>query len=178
MTFSIDEFSLAQSNLPVSLKPWMICQSSLTEKLKALSGEADIEVLAQHWRYTNEWEKQALHLEQQMVFHREIVMWSHDKPCWYARTIIPKATYAAGAPIFNRLATESLGALIFNEHAIKRVQLSHYPITQDSIEYDWLNPSWRTQALIFGVRLSTWMIDVNPFFLIEILLPELERYTL
>jgi len=174
---SIHQFLPTQSSPPSFLVPWIACQASLTEKLKAVAGQANIEVLAQHWQLADWWDQQVLHLERQVVFRREIIMRSEETSCWYARTIIPETTYEANTPLFNRLKTESLGVLIFNEDAIKRVQLIYYPITNKSIEYYWLKSARKTEVNILWLRLSTLMLDVYPFFLIEILLPGLERYS-
>lgn len=175
MIFPIDEFIRVSHPPPSYLIPWISCQSSLTDQLKELTGEASIEVLKEDWRSTNWWDNHVLHLGQQVVFHREIVMRSHQIPCWYARTIIPEVTYKAGRSIFSRLKTESLGALIFNEPDIKRIQLMHYPLSRESIEYHWLKSAWMSEERIVWLRLSTLMLEIHPFFLVEILLPGLER---
>lgn len=171
------QFLPAQCAPPPYLVPWMACQASLTEKLTFVAGQAKIEVLAQHWRLADWWDQHVFRLPRQVVYHREIVMRSHDRPCWYARTIIPEKTYHASAPLFDRLKTESLGRLIFNENIIKRVQLMAYPVTKESIEYYWLKSCWIAGETVLWARLSTLMIDVYPFFLVEILLPGLEGYT-
>ena len=164
--------------LPSSLLPWVTHQDSLTKLLQSRAGNARLQVLGQCWESPNWWDKHVLHIEGESVLHREILMWAGKEVCWYARTIIPKATYQSGALLFERLQEESLGALIFNEPTIKRVNMSYYAISDQSIEYHWLNPLLHGSANVLWVRMSAFTLNAQlPFYLIETLLPALERYT-
>ena len=164
--------------LPPELLPWINYQDSLTERLKDKAGHARLQVLGQSWGAPDSWDKQVLHYNHEAVFRREIIMWALDEPCWYARTIIPYTTYHAHRVLFNRLEQESIGTLIFSVAEIKRVDIIHYPVDKNSIEYYWLNPSMHHKAKVLWVRLSTFSVaDGLPFFLIEMLLPALMRYS-
>ncbi len=164
--------------LPASLAEWLAYPDSLTERLQDKAGHAKLQVLRQQWERANWWDKQVFHVLEGQVMHREIVMYANDEPCWYARTIIPEATYQAGSSFFNRLQKESLGTLIFNETKIKRLSMVHYPISEQSIEYHWLKQWLSCSALILWVRMSVFSFNNDsPFFLIETLLPALERYS-
>lgn len=163
--------------LPQALLPWITYQDSLTERLKATAGEARLDVLAQRWVLPNWWDTHVLQIDSETVLHREILIWAHHKPCWYARTVIPYTTYHTDAAFFNRLEKESLGELIFNQVRVKRVYQINYPINDQSIEYHWLTEAMHYQTKTLWVRLSTFVIDDDrPFFLIETLLPGLMRY--
>jgi len=177
MIFSIEQFLQTSTQLPPYLIPWVRSQFSLTDQLCAISGDASLEILQEGWRLTSWWDQQVLNLDHQVIFQREIIMKSHHIPCWYARTIIPELTYRSGESLFKRLKTESLGAIIFNEPSIQRVQLIDYPLGHDSIEYHWLKPAWRSEDKPVWSRLSTLMMKTHPFYLVEILLPGLERYS-
>lgn len=166
---------LIQSSVPnpppdARLLSWLCHQQSLTEKLKAVAGDARLEILDQRW--------DAL-LDSTRVMCREIVMWAFDSPCWYARTLIPQVTYHAHEALFERLQTESLGDLIFHGTDIKRASLVSYAIAQQSPEYAWVS-KWRPQdAGWLWVRQSELRVSAaaqHPFVLKEILLPGLMRY--
>jgi chorismate lyase len=166
-----------ECNIPASLVPWVTHADSLTERLNAKAGNTHLEVLNHQWEKPNWWDKNVLHLDDS-VLHREILMWAGEDVCWYARSIIPRATYEFDAPFFDRLEKESLSKLIFNEPKITRVFMKHYPISENSIEYHWLDPFVQHDAKELWVRKSEFSLNQTaPFFLIEIFLPAIERYS-
>ena len=174
-----DKLLQVECELPPLLLPWLIYQHSLTEKLKAKAEHARLQVLGQCWEPPNYWDKEVLQIEcDEVVLHREILMWAGNDACWYARTIIPSVTYQADPALFNRLKTESLGELVFNQPKIKRIDLMHYPISKQSIEYYWLNQWIECDEQKRWVRLSTFALNGEfYFFLIEIMLPGILRYS-
>ncbi len=161
--------------IPPALLSWLTYQSSLTERLKAIAGDARLDILGQRWESPDVFDEQVLQLDSHRVLHREILTWAWDEPYWYARTIIPSTTYDVDPLFFGRLKTESLGHLIFNENRIKRDDLEHYTIDKEAIEYQWLTPVMYAQTETLWVRKSQFRLDSVPFFLIEILLPALMR---
>ena len=175
---NLDLFLPMNCPLPPSLLPWIAYPHSLTERLQVKAGNTRLQVLEQRWEKPNWWDKYVLHLQCKTVLHREILMWAWNDACWYARTIIPETTYNADHLFFNRLQAESLGAMIFKEKKVRRIHLLHYPIGTQSIEYYWLTPLMHCSAPELWVRLSCFMIhDEHPFYLIETLLPGLQRYS-
>lgn len=162
-------------NLPPKLlKAWLEHSYSLTEKLKEEAGEARLQRLTQYWCNPDWWDKFNLSGNHKKMLHREILMWARQKPCWYARTIIPASTFQNDVSLFSRLQQESLGNLIFSNEEVKRIALIHYAINAQCIEYHWLDESMHENADILWLRLSTFSLrDHYPFFLVEILLPGL-----
>ena len=163
--------------IPSAILPWSTYQSSLTARLKVIADDARLDVLSQRWESPDAFDTAVLHLNDKSILHREILMWAWDNPCWYARTIIPSPTYHIDTVLFNRLKKESLGDLIFNEKRIKRDYLKFYAIDKLAQEYQWLNPQIHQNAETLWVRLSQFSLDDYPFFLIEVLLPGLLRYS-
>ena len=164
--------------LPRALDLWINYQDSLTELLKIKAGDTRLDVFGQRWGLADWWDQHVLQLTNESVLHREILMWANEEPCWYARTIIPKTTYLADEVFFNRLQKESLGALIFNERKIKRIQKTSYPVNSQSIEYHWVTACIPCSSKTLWTRLSVFTLnDDYPFYLIEVLLPALERYS-
>ncbi len=157
--------------------PWLVYEKSLTKKLNDTAGDARLDVLDQRWESPDAWDLIVLKLNTTSVMHREILMWAFDSPCWYARTILPDATFQANTALFNRLKTESLGHLIFNGTEIQRASLTHYMISPSSPEYNWLNESMHQGAAELWMRLSEFVVNGrDSFFLVEILLPGLLRF--
>lgn len=166
----------ANSLPPEELKPWLNYQTSLTDKLKRLTGDAELEVLSQEWSLASWWDKFTLGLSCEKILLREILMLSQGTPCWYARTIIPESTYLANQVLFSRLKQESLGQLIFNEAGIRRTQLLTYAVDHHSLEYNWIPAVLRDESSEYWLRLSNFTIDDSAAFcLVEIFLPGLRR---
>lgn len=171
-------FLPVKSSRPPLLLPWLIYEDSLTELLQSKAGHTRLQVLGQQWEAADWWDRHVVQMANQTVFHREILMWAGQEACWYARTIIPETTYNAEPLFFNRLQNESLGELIFNETKIKRAYMTYYPIGEQSIEYHWLNKVLPCSAKELWVRLSAFTFKEDfSFFLVETVLPGLERYS-
>ena len=163
---------------PQYLLSWLTCTTYMMEQLYAKSGNADLKVLHQNWEPTNDWDRQTLALSDELVLHRDIVVSAWEHPCWFARTILPRATYDSHLSLFERLNKEPLGNLIFRTEAVQRLRLEHYSIEAGSVEYDWLPKAIDTQQKLLWLRCSTFQVkDAELFYLVEILLPDLEHYS-
>lgn len=174
ITLNRNNFQSVSLHPPLTLLSWLTYDLSLTMRLKNTIGEYQIEVFDQQWGMPDAWDQQILNINNELVFHREIIMWALDLPCWYARTMIPYTTYEQDPSFFNRLKKESLGALIFNEPRIKRHVFLHYAINQQRLEYQWLKEWMHGGESLLWVRLSVYQLEEKAsFILIEILLPGL-----
>ena len=163
---------------PQYLLSWLTCTTYMMEQLYAKSGNADLKVLHQNWEPTNDWDRQTLALSDELVLHRDIVVSAWEHPCWFARTILPRSTYDAHLSLFERLNQEPLGNLIFRTPAVQRLRLEHYSIETGSVEYAWVPKAIDTQQKLLWLRCSTFQVkDAELFYLVEILLPDLEHYS-
>jgi chorismate lyase len=163
---------------PVKLNPWICHQASLTEKLRQIAGEAVVQVISQGWTNPGIWDTQVLHGSDRRIWCREIIMSANAVSCWYARSVFPEATYAAHPAFFEQLKRVSLGELIFNSPAIQRESMIDYAIDGNALEYQWLPDSIKPDpAQRLWLRRSTFTMDrAAPFYLMELFLPDLERY--
>lgn len=158
------------------LESWLYYEKSLTNKLQIEAGEARLQLLKQEWLRPNWWDKYTLNLSTQAVMHREILMSAGQQPCWYARTVIPDFSYQNNPFFFDKLQHQSLGELIFLEPEVKRITLQNYAINKQSLEYYWLPDSIKEKKELYWLRFSSFTFKENsPFYLVEILLPELLR---
>jgi len=160
------------------LHEWLIYPNSLTKRLLEMAGDAKINVLAQEWDsfgWTNQWVSIN---STEKTWCREILMSANGKVCWYARSLVPEITYVHCLDFFEQLNSKILGDLIFNSPFVERDSLNYYSIDTNSREYQWLPDSitpFFDKAL--WVRLSCLKLYKKfPFYLVEILLPEVERY--
>ncbi|PJD90632.1 MAG: hypothetical protein CK424_08125 [Legionella sp.] len=162
---------------PQYLLPWLTCTDYLMNKLQALSGQVALEVLQQIWCPSTEWDEHILHLDHDLVMHRDIMISAHGTPCWFARTILPSATFQANLALFERLDNEPLGNLIFQNEAVQRSAMRYYPIDPTDAEYTWVPEKIRGGQTELWMRLSTFCLNNSTsFYLAEIFLPGLETY--
>ena len=161
-----------------ALMPWLTHQDSITDKLKTIARDVRLDVLRHEWGIPDTWDTEVLKISTpEHVLHREILMWASTDICWYARTILPFQTYYAEKSRFSRLKTQALGELIWHDPNIKRVKMEHYPIHPDNIEYQFLTHTMHRNERPLWARLSTISIhDTLPLYLLEIFLPDLQKY--
>lgn len=170
-------------NPPEHLVSWLTWTQSLTEKLRLCAGDASLQVLKHQWEDSDAWDKSVLNLHDTRVIHREILMYAHQVPCWYARTILPLETILADEALFERLKQESLGQLIFNSGRVERRSIKHQLIEPTSFEWAWLPANAFSKTVSkppvhLWYRLSEFglIASAHRFYLLEILLPGLEQF--
>lgn len=158
------------------LSEWLNSHASLTDKLQQIKGDAQVELLSQCWTNTGWWDRALLQIQDTLVFQREIMMKSHGIAYWYARSIIPKKCYDLDPTFFGRLKNESIKNLIFNEEKVHRIQWISYPVDQQCLEYYWVKRNLNSVDGVLWVRLAEFSFQQKEsFYLIEIMLPELEN---
>lgn len=156
------------------LKEWLSHPHSLTDKLQTIKGSTELEVLSQSWVKTSWWDVSLLHINDPFVFQREILMKSEGKVYWYARTIIPQQCYQLNSTFFNRLETESVRNLIFNDSRVQRLNKIDYPVDSQCIEFHWVKRYLPEVKEPLWLRLAEYSFEgLASFYLVEVLLPEL-----
>lgn len=157
-----------------SLQEWLMHNTSLTEKLYEKSGHTRLDVRLHEWKPRCWWSTYYLNISSYRVLTREILMYSQDQPCWYARTLIPEHTYERSKALFNRLNQLSLGKILFADFGIKRSWGRVFSLSRDDALYYWPQSYVDFDAENVWCRLAEYLTDTNePFYLIEILLPNL-----
>lgn len=163
-------------DVPAKLLPWLLHQRSLTNKLSAIAGEATLKVHDQSWQILPREDREVLKINSERVYQRNITMSACERVCWFARTIIPETTYQEHKFFFARLATETLGDLIFGEHEVQRDKHFYYSINKQAVEYAWVKAVIPyLDREILWLRLAHFVIVSHPFYLVEIFLPGLEE---
>lgn len=94
---------------------------------------------------------------------------------WYARSVIPQSCYALKPEFFNRLENESIRNLIFDESSVRRLPILCYPVDQLNLEFHWVKKYIGSEYSQMWVRFTELVFqEKSSFYLVEILLPELE----
>lgn len=156
------------------LLEWINHQQSLTDKLLKAKGEVQLELLTQQWVNSDFWSKSLLAIPESPVFQREIMMKSHNIPYWYARTIIPQRCYELNPVFFERLRSESVRDLIFDNKQVTRINSINYPVDAQCVEFYWVKKHIPNIKEILWVRIAEFsFLGQESFYLVEIMLPEL-----
>lgn len=162
---------------PKNLLPWLTCTDMLTKKLFALSQNTNLQVIKHEFSHCDWWDKYVLGIDSDEVLHRQVLISAWDVPCWYARTIIPRKTYIKHEKLFAMLKNKTLGDLIFSDNGIVRSYLKYYLIDDSNIEYHWLDANLISSQKKIWARISKFTIQNDPFYLFEVFLSGLEKYT-
>lgn len=159
---------------PQGLTSWIHHERSLTDKLKEMTGSAEVIVLSQQWMMPTLWERQTLNISK-AIFLREIVMKSNGCTYWYGRTMIPEITYQKHPDFFGRLATESIRNLLFQGDDTQLIQRVSYPVNQQCLEHFWVTKHLPHEEGVFWIRLAEYAMKQtqDSFYLAELLLPRL-----
>lgn len=157
---------------------WINYHHSLTDKLSKAKGGVQLELISQQWISTDLWSKNLLEIQDVSVFQREIIMKSHDVAYWYARSIIPQKCYDSAPAFFDRLKKESIKNLIFDNDRVCRINSINYPVDNQCVEFYWVKKYINTVQGILWVRIAEFSFQQKEsFYLVEIMLPELEDIT-
>jgi chorismate--pyruvate lyase len=138
--------------LPPDVRPWLLDESSLTERLVRRSGgEFRVERLSQRWCRPQLSESRLLALPPgQWALVREVVLRCFDEPWVYARSIIPAATLSGRLRRLRRLQNESLGALLFRNPSLVRDAFEVALLPPDSayihVDFRQPAPAWARRS--------------------------------
>lgn len=166
---------IIDTEVPPRLAAWLSCVEPLTDKLKVLTGNACIKLCSQLWTASTWWDRYFLHIDEDSIFQREILMQSNQSTFWYARTVIPQSCYEVESDFFDRLEQESIRNLIYNESRVALTQRMIYSINAQCMEYCLVKNVVSVLPETLWVRLTEFNFQKSSsFYLLEVLFPQLE----
>ncbi|WP_448565857.1 chorismate--pyruvate lyase family protein [Thalassotalea ganghwensis] len=159
------------TELSPNLLDWLLDESSLTARLKALSDTFHVEVLGERTEPCPADEATAEVIEGEMVLVREVLLFCDDRPHVFARSLLPLTSLTGeeqrlatlgnmplGQVLFSdpRLVRKDIEVACFNEHSEVAKVASHYqlPVSQS----------------MWGRR-STFLLNHKPLTVAEVFLP-------
>lgn len=174
MSINLDSLVTIKAPTSKQFDEWLNHQDPLTDKLKKITGDAQLGFISQQWVHSGWWNKQVLNISDKKVLQREIIMKSHNIAYWYARSIIPQKCYDLDPTFFDRLNNESLKSLIFGEDRVVRLNRICYPIDQQCLEFHWVKNILNFVEGILWVRLAEFSFHKKEsFYLAEVFLPDI-----
>lgn len=160
------------------LKEWREYQHSLTDKLIMIKGTSKLDLVFQNWVKPGWWDTYFLQINDQLIYQREIIMRHEETAYWYARTLIPQKCYELDSVFFNRLNQESVKNLIFGESKVQCINRICYPVNSQCLEFYWVKKYISGIDGVLWLRLAEYEFQQRAsFYLMELLLPELENVT-
>lgn len=116
----VQQFSA--SDLPHSLRYWLLDDGSLTRRIIALSrGQLSVQRLSQSWRVPQTSERRLLRLPQrERAIVREVSLSAHGVPVVFARSVFPLSFLTGKYSHLRRLKSKPLGAILFKHPSMRR----------------------------------------------------------
>ena len=138
-------------DLPHRVRPWLLDEGSLTERLiRASDDNFEVERLSQGWLVPTLSERKLLDIPaRQWALVREVVLRCHGQAWVYARSVIPGATLSGSLRHLRRLQNQSLGTLIFQNPHLQR---SSFQLALLPANCDYIHPSLRQQIPAWARR--------------------------
>lgn len=163
-----DHHHFKATTLTGSVRPWLLDQRSLTQRLvNASHGQFSVQVLQQRWQTPRRSEAQLLQMQQrEIAIVREVVLLCQHQPWVFARSVIPASAITGRLRRLRKFSNSSLGEMLFKEPNMRRepFQLARIPGQSDQ-----LPDALKTNATLWARRcrfeLSGKAIMVSEVFL-------------
>lgn len=154
--------------LPSKLKPWLLDNGSLTEKLRQAFGAIEVDVLAEGLAIPMTSEAQSLGLAaNEQAWIRCVCLHIKGQPLIYARTVIPN--WQANNPWYQikHLGRRPLGEVLFQ---IPNIERTPFELSQHPANY-WPNLNSDRPSSPTFARRSIFTQQQAPLMLTEVFLP-------
>jgi chorismate--pyruvate lyase len=168
-------YRLLTRQLPVELRPWLLDDSSLTQRLtEACNGQFRVEVLSQGWERPMLSEARALKVPAtRLALVRQVRLHCNDTPWVFARTIIPVSTLRGRQRRLAHLGSRPLGAVLFADPHMQRSPLEIVKIREGQRLFHRAIGSNSTVCREIWGRRSVFYLNQRPLLVSEIFLPDL-----
>ncbi|EGN74512.1 4-hydroxybenzoate synthetase (chorismate lyase) [Idiomarina sp. A28L] len=160
---------------PALVHAWLSDAGSLTEKLKALPGEFKVEVLGQYEAIAEANEYAVLGIKPQPVVIREVVLYSHNKPMVFARSILPFKELFDGSEFAN-LGANPLGERLFNRPDMQAGEIQASAFSASSAVGE-LNHRLNTTQMPLWGRRRCFHLPETPILVAEVFLSAAPCYS-
>lgn len=160
---------LIGSDLPVSVRSWLLDESSLTARLlRVHHGDFRVQLLRQEWQNPRASERRLLNLRtRERVLAREVVLWGGGEPRVYARSVIPATSLRGRLRKLRALEEGSLGAMLFQDRSLRR---GSYELARFDGDSPCLPENLHSKECLWGRR-SRFSLIGRPLMVSEIFLP-------
>lgn len=164
-------------DLETTLADWLLDPASLTERVtQACSGRFSVRVLRQGWGAPMLNEARRLKMRRNgYALIREVHLLCNDQPWIFARTIIPPATLRGKQRRLAHLGQKPLGALLFADKSMQRMEMEIACIKPGQRLYELANSHQTHQGKPIWGRRSVFFLNHHPLLVSEIFLEQIGK---
>ena len=161
--------------IPAKILDWIFDPASLTARLRAVCpGRFHVAVLAQRWLRPAHGEARALGMRPgRYGLVRQVYLCCGDRTLVFARTVIPPGTLSGKERKLASLKTRPLGALLFAEPSLRRVQVSVERLVPGDALYATASRAIQNKPKVIWGRRSLFTIKRKALMVSEYFLPDI-----
>ncbi|MCK5667017.1 MAG: chorismate lyase, partial [Thiotrichaceae bacterium] len=166
------------SGIPENAAHWLLDNTSLTLRVKNHCMDHDlgcfsVQVLEQKMAMPLDDEIQHLKLKNNDdALIREVLLYCHESPLIYARTIIPAQTLTGEQRELGELGDRPLGEFLFSQPGLKRDVMEVAALRQGHQLFDSASAHISVKAQEIWARRSVFRLEHKPLLVAEVFLPE------
>ncbi len=164
-----DYHTYTGSQLPASVKPWLLDSGSLTQRLiKASGGHFKVKVLSQSWQRPRLSECLLLNMKtRERAIIREVALLCNNEPWVYARSVLPGRSLTGHLRRLRKFKDSSLGEMLFRDPTMIRFPFQIASIAGGSEQ---IPAALRQPQTLWGRRCRFELAN-KPIMVSEIFLP-------
>jgi chorismate--pyruvate lyase len=168
------DYRQVKLHIPSRVRPWLLDEGSLTERLvRASGGQFQVQLLRQCWGAPTADERITLGMAQREVaLLRETILMGRQQAWVYARSVIPAATLTGHNRCLRSLGNRSLGSWLFQAHDMQRSPFQVSLLAPDNV----LVPAELQQDQHLWGRRSRFEVSGAALLVCEIFLPRFKPW--
>lgn len=153
---------------PATLKPWLLHEGSLTQKLRTLAkGDLSVRIIHQTLNIPTLSERVLLNLKRrEMALIREVVLCGQGEDWVFARSVLPISHLTQRLRRLRKQGTTPLGSFLFSHRDLERSSIQVAALTT---AHHYLPRELLKQPLYFGRR-SLFSLDQRAILVSEVFL--------
>ncbi len=164
-----DYHHFTSTQLPGSVRPWLLDRGSLTQRLiKSSHGQFKVQVLTQQWQRPRLSEATLLGMQtREMAIIREVALLCGGEPWVFARSVMPASSLVGRLRRLRKFNDSSLGEMLFRDPSMRRYPFQIAAIDGNSQQ---LPASLQHNGELWGRR-CRFEMAAKPIMVSEIFLP-------
>jgi len=170
-----DAYHWQYRNLPGLLRSWLLNETSLTQRLRAICHDQfQVEVLTEGWEYPQFEEIQSLSLPfRRYARVRQVYLCCQHQPWIFGRTVIPPSMLCGKYRYLKWLGDQPLGMVLFAHHSLQRRHLQLALLRVGEPLYTLATAHLTEKPPLLCARRSVFYLEQKPLLVTEVFLPQI-----
>lgn len=153
---------------------WLTDRGSLTQRIEARSPRMTVKVLFQGRRCLHRDERFLARGDGVLALTRNVLLYCGNMPVVYAHSVLAPGDHGAGWRLMQGMGARPLGAALFTDPRIRRLQLRQHKIAPGHELYRQISRLAPVQGSLWARR-SLFIVGKSPILVTEVFLPEVLR---